>query len=292
MTAVRPCLRSSLCSPRCLRMRDARRHRGLRPNIASSTADPRARGPAVRRRRAATSVRVAHPQSLGRAIARCDQRRRRQRHQRQDGSAASERVCARRLGLRRDRRLAQEPGRSRNVLLHATARLLRRAHRTAAQRRRHRRGAVSRTQRTRLLRALAAMTSDDRSPNRRRRRRAERSPSGLHDAQRRSESQLGTGHGHRESSPAQYVEFRRASSDSRRNNRHLLRLAEESGCTRRAAGRLHRMRDGGLIRFLMDLCRTPRTGSGRPAGQSDSASARSSAAPPVRADPADSPSRR
>jgi hypothetical protein len=47
------------------------------------------------------------------------------------------------------------------------------------------------------------------------------------DARRRSDSHLGTGHGHRESSPAQYVEFRRASStpdetiviyyDSRRN---------------------------------------------------------------------------
>ena len=46
-------------------------------------------------------------------------------------------------------------------------------------------------------------------------------------AQRRSESKLGTGHGHRETSPAQYVDFRRASStpdetiviyyDSRRN---------------------------------------------------------------------------
>lgn len=46
-------------------------------------------------------------------------------------------------------------------------------------------------------------------------------------AQRRSESKLGTGHGHRESSPAQYVNFRRAAStpdetiviyyDSRRN---------------------------------------------------------------------------
>jgi hypothetical protein len=43
----------------------------------------------------------------------------------------------------------------------------------------------------------------------------------------RDESKLGTGHGHRESSPAQYVDFRRASStpdetivvyyDSRRN---------------------------------------------------------------------------
>jgi hypothetical protein len=47
------------------------------------------------------------------------------------------------------------------------------------------------------------------------------------EAQRRSESKLGTGHGHRESSPAQYVDFKRASStpdetiviyyDSRRN---------------------------------------------------------------------------
>jgi hypothetical protein len=46
-------------------------------------------------------------------------------------------------------------------------------------------------------------------------------------AQRRDESKLGTGHGHREASPAQYVDFRRASStpdetiviyyDSRRN---------------------------------------------------------------------------
>jgi hypothetical protein len=46
-------------------------------------------------------------------------------------------------------------------------------------------------------------------------------------AQRRDESKLGTGHGHRESSPAQYVDFRRASAtpeetiviyyDSRRN---------------------------------------------------------------------------
>jgi len=46
-------------------------------------------------------------------------------------------------------------------------------------------------------------------------------------AQRRSESKLGTGHGHREGSPAQYVDFRRASAtpdetiviyyDSRRN---------------------------------------------------------------------------
>jgi hypothetical protein len=32
------------------------------------------------------------------------------------------------------------------------------------------------------------------------------------DGQRRGDSRLGTGHGHRESSPAQYVEFRRASS--------------------------------------------------------------------------------
>jgi hypothetical protein len=40
---------------------------------------------------------------------------------------------------------------------------------------------------------------------------AEQSSAGA-DAHRRSDSHLGTGHGHRESSPAQYVEFRRASS--------------------------------------------------------------------------------
>lgn len=55
--------------------------------------------------------------------------------------------------------------------------------------------------------------------------KSERDDSGV--AQRRSESKLGTGHGHRESSPAQYVDFKRASStpdativiyyDSRRN---------------------------------------------------------------------------
>jgi hypothetical protein len=41
--------------------------------------------------------------------------------------------------------------------------------------------------------------------------KSERSPAGA-DAQRRSDSRLGTGHGDRDSSPAQYVEFRRASS--------------------------------------------------------------------------------
>jgi hypothetical protein len=41
--------------------------------------------------------------------------------------------------------------------------------------------------------------------------RAEQSSAGA-EAQRRSDSRLGTGHGHREASPAQYVDFRRASS--------------------------------------------------------------------------------
>jgi hypothetical protein len=56
---------------------------------------------------------------------------------------------------------------------------------------------------------------------------ASRDSAGANAGQGRSESKLGTGHGHREASPAQYVDFRRASSapdetiviyyDSRRN---------------------------------------------------------------------------
>ncbi len=123
-----------------------------------------------------------------------------------------------RVGLGADRRLAQEPGRSRHVLLHAPRRFLCRAHRPAARRRRDRRRAVSRTSphygpAARPGAKIARRhrrPRPKRAPRQPRMRRARRDSS--RRARQRSESKLGTGHGHREASPAQYVDFQRASS--------------------------------------------------------------------------------
>ena len=84
--------------------------------------------------------------------------------------------------------------------------------------RRHRRRAVSRT--SAALRALLSTVREDRAAAPRPHpKRAPRQPTQAElqarlsgARQRRSEEKLGTGHGHREASPAQYVDFERASS--------------------------------------------------------------------------------
>ena len=120
----------------------ARRRRAPGCPPAADDSEP---GPGLGRRHAGAGVLAADLQLDRRPRARGDQRRRRQRDHRRDRGARPVRLRARPMGLRRDRRLAQEPRAHRRVLFHRAARLLRSAHRPPRQRGRDRRRAVPRT---------------------------------------------------------------------------------------------------------------------------------------------------
>ena len=119
--------------------RAGRRLRSRQRHGAARVREQRAQ---LHRRHAGPRIRRAHPQLHRRPRARRDQRGRRERDLGRHRGAVAIRLRARTVGLRRDHRLAQEHGPHRGVLLHRPGRLLRRAHRPAAERRRGRRGGV------------------------------------------------------------------------------------------------------------------------------------------------------
>ena len=197
-----------------------------------------ARRGATGRRPAGRPLRRALDQSLGRPRVGRPLGRRRQRRQRRDGRGRADRLRAGALGIGRDHRLAQELLRSRGVLFHLLARLLRGAHEPARQRRRDRRRGLSRARADARAAALRSAARGEQPVRQRRgssgtgaprrgRRHGRRQglarcqPGAAGDDGRsapaaRSAGQgadkLGTGHGEREYSPTTQTTFERASA--------------------------------------------------------------------------------
>ena len=138
----------------------------------------------------------------------------------QTADAVAGRLRARPVGERRDHRLAQVAGRCRAVRLHRPARLLRRAHRPAGQRRRHRHRGVPRSaaDRVRADRGCRRRGMEDSRGNQAPQAKAAAPPQRRESAAADSayggvaQQRIGTGHGAREWSPVGQTGFERASS--------------------------------------------------------------------------------
>ena len=256
------------------------RPRGLRPHRRPDAADLRARGPTLCRRRAAPPVRAAHPQFV-----------RGPRARRRRASTASTSSPARR---RHSSRAVTFSTRGTRCGSRAGARASTRSRRSTSRaspiptRRAPAGRTTSASSASRCFANVAAYEPCCTSLARRSRGCPSAAPeasaqastmprerdSAVAGARRRSEAKLGTGHGHREASPAQYVDFRRASStpdetiviyyDSRRNLRRAGRAAA-------AAPPWYRGSPSGSVPERL------RAGPVRPALQSGS----SAAAPPI-----------